>query len=211
MPVRWGRYVVRIQLRSLSQSCCVSGCAKLWSPHRADSAMIAFSTIAARLLVAADQRRGRQDGLVEHEAMHAVRKEHPVLRILFEVLVRLAGGRETVVQGVLVQGGSVPVVAHRVLIVPAVELEARAVGRAVACRVPVLPGPVPVAAPEVDDQVVDVIRHVQQNRVGGVRRAVGIAALQPLVGIVGCRRRPAQAEHLAPGDRVPGPGRGVVE
>ena len=80
---------------------------------------------------------------------------------------------------------AIAVVAHRVLEIPHVELEARAVGGAVAAEPEILVGPVPVSSPDVRHHVVDVVELVQIHREGGVARAVRIVALHALVvGVV---------------------------
>ena len=84
---------------------------------------------------------------------------------------------------------------HHVLGVPAVELEARAFGGAVPRQPVVVPGPVPVPAPEVHDHVVHVVGQIQQTRIGGIHGAVGVLALELLEGLIGLAGFLALRQH----------------
>jgi len=153
-------------------------------------------------LVAGDQRLGRQHTAVEKKAMHAVGKEHPILGVVLQIPMGLAGRGEVVLQRILIERRAAQIVADRVFVVPGVELEARARGRAVTSGPPVLPGPVPVAAPDVDDEIVDVVGHVQEHRAPRIACPVRMVPLEPLVRLLRRSGAAAQANHLVPGVAV---------
>ena len=98
--------------------------------------------------------------------------------------------------------------AHRPLRVPHIIFEARWLGRIEADPV-ILMRPVGIAYIEIGNHVVDEIVDIDVMREGGIRRAIRIATLDPLVGRIGLQPLAGQREHGAPGLGVAVGGRAV--
>src|SRR4030043_1999451 len=106
--------------------------------------------------ITVDQRLRRQNSIIEEEAMHTIRKKQPVLGIPAQVLMRFSRRGKAILQCVFMERRTIQIVAHGVLVVPAVKLETGTVDCSVTTGPPVLPGPVPVSTPEVNNKVIDV-------------------------------------------------------
>ncbi len=127
--------------------------------------------------------------------MQTVRKEQSIFRVASQRPVRLAHLAGIGI-GDLVHAQRGSRGEHDVLAVPAVELETGARVRAVPRQPVVVPGPVPVARPHVDDHVVDIVGQVQQAGVIAPAGSVDVQTLELLEGCEGRARLLAQREHL---------------
>ncbi len=146
-------------------------------------------------LIAGDVGRGSQSPAVEKHRLRPGVEQVDELAIVLQEVEWPAGvgpGGVALIGYICVQRG--PAAVQRHLRVPREKLVSRAVGRVLSTGVIILVRPVVVSRKHVEQEIVHVIGHIQQDGIIGIAGAVRIVALQPLiVGIaqrhIGGRRR----------------------